>query len=41
MASKKVKMNLVGQDGNAFALLGTFSRKAKEQGWSKAEIELS
>ena len=35
---KRVKMTLVGLDGNAFVLMGTFSANAKKQGWSKAEI---
>lgn len=36
---KKVKMNLVGLDGNAFSLMGAFSRNAKRQGWDKNEID--
>ena len=35
---KKVKMSLRGIDGNAFVILGTFRRKAKDQGWSDDEI---
>lgn len=35
---KKVKMTLVGMDGNAFAVLGAFSKNARRQGWSKEEI---
>jgi len=35
---KKVKMNLVGMDGNAFAILGAFSKNARRQGWSEEEI---
>ena len=34
-----VKMNLIGLDGNAFALLGAFSREAKKQGWTEEQIE--
>ena len=37
---KKVKMNLVGLDGNAFVLMGVFSRNAKRQGWTKEEIDV-
>jgi hypothetical protein len=37
---KKVKMNLVGLDGNAFSLMGAFSRNAKQQGWTKDEIDV-
>lgn len=37
--NKKVKMTLVGLDGNAFALMGAFSKEAHRQGWSKEEID--
>lgn len=37
--TKKVKLELVGLDGNAFALLGAFSRAARRQGWTSAEID--
>ena len=36
---KRVKMNLVGLDGNAFVLMGTFSRNAIRQGWTKTETD--
>lgn len=36
--TKKVRLNLVGLDGNAFALMGAFQRAAKKQGWSREEI---
>jgi predicted AlkP superfamily phosphohydrolase/phosphomutase len=36
---KKIKMKLVGLDGNAFSLMGTFRKKAREQGWNKDEID--
>lgn len=36
---KRVKLQLVGLDGNAFNLLGQFKRAAKSQGWSKDEIQ--
>lgn len=39
MISKKVHLNLVGLDGNAFSLMGTFSRQARREGWSKEEID--
>lgn len=39
MASK-VKMTLVGLDGNAFALMGAFSKNARRQGWAKEEIDV-
>lgn len=38
--NKKVKMNLVGLDGNAFMLMGAFSMNAKKQGWTKEEIDV-
>ena len=40
LVGKKVKMNLVGLDGNAFSLMGAFSVNARRQGWSKEEINL-
>lgn len=36
--NKKVVMNLVGLDGNAFSLMGEFSKRARRQGWTKEEI---
>jgi hypothetical protein len=36
---KKVNLQLVGLDGNAFSILGAFSSAAKRQGWSKEEID--
>jgi prepilin-type N-terminal cleavage/methylation domain-containing protein len=36
---KKVRMKLVGLNGNAFSLLGTFVAKAKEQGWTPDESD--
>ena len=36
--SKKVRLTLVGLDGNAFALLGAFRRAARKQGWTDEEI---
>lgn len=36
---KKVKMSLVGLDGNAFSLLAVFSGRARRQGWSQEEIK--
>ena len=37
--TKKVKLDLVGLDGNAFFLMGAFSKAAKRQGWSAEEIK--
>jgi len=39
MEMKKVKLNLVGLDGNAFFLMGAFQRAARRQGWMSEEIE--
>ena len=36
---KFVKLRLVGLDGNAFCLMGTFRYQAKKQGWTEEEIE--
>lgn len=36
---KRVKLDLVGLDGNAFALLGAFSSQARKEGWTKDEID--
>jgi ERCC4-related helicase len=36
---KKVKLKLVGLDGNAFAIMGQFQRQARSEGWSQAEIK--
>jgi len=35
---KKIDLELEGLDGNAFALIGAFTRQAKKEGWSKEEI---
>ena len=36
---KKVKLKLVGLDGNAFSILGAFSHAAKREGWTPEEIK--
>lgn len=40
VSQKKVKLDLVGLDGNAFNLLGQFQRAARKQGWSQQEIDV-
>lgn len=35
----RVSMNLVGLDGNAFALMGEFQKNARRQGWEREEID--
>ena len=37
--TKKIKLNLVGLDGNAFALMGAFQRQARKEGWTPDEID--
>jgi len=38
---KKLKTcRLVGTDGNAFALMGTFQRAARKEGWTQEEIKV-
>lgn len=32
-------MQLVGMDGNAISILGSFSREARKQGWTQPEIK--
>ncbi len=36
---KKIKLDLVGQDGNAFSLLALFQKQARKEGWAKVEID--
>lgn len=38
LPQKKVKLRLVGLDGNAYALLGAFKRRAQVEGWEAEEI---
>lgn len=35
---ERPEVSLIGQDGNAFAILGRCKRAAKESGWSQEEI---
>ena len=35
----KVELNLIGLDGNAFALMGAFRSAAREQGFHKEDID--
>ncbi|MCA0349561.1 MAG: hypothetical protein LCH35_09915 [Bacteroidetes bacterium] len=37
---KTVNLELVGVSGNAFAILGVFSRQARREGWTQEEIDL-
>lgn len=38
--AKTVNLTLVGLDGNAFSLMGAFSKQAKKEGWTKEEIDI-
>lgn len=40
LTGKTVDLNLVGLDGNEFAILGAWRRAAQRQGWTLAEITL-
>ncbi len=35
----KVKCKLVGEDGNAFAILGRFTQAARKAGWTNDQIK--
>ena len=35
---KTVNLDLVGTNGNAFAVMGVFQRQAKREGWTQDEI---
>ncbi len=37
--SKTVNLELVGLDGNAFALIGAFQKQARKEGWTPEEIK--
>ena len=39
MNTPKVRLTLVGLDGNAFALLGAFQHAARRQGWTPDAIK--
>lgn len=36
---KKVKLELIGLDGNAFALMGAFQKQARREKWTQTEID--
>lgn len=37
---KKVTLNFVGMDGNAFILMGAFRKHARLEGWTNQEIQV-
>ena len=36
---KKIDLELVGLDGNAFSLMGAFQKQARKEGWTADEIK--
>lgn len=36
---KKLNLDLLGRDGNAFSLLGYFLKEARRNGWTEDEIK--
>ncbi len=39
LGPRPVALQLVGSDGNAFAILGRFQRAARRQGWTPEQIK--
>ena len=37
---KKINLELLGLNGNAFSLLGAFRKQAKKEGWAEEEIKV-
>ena len=37
--TKKINLDLSNIDGNAFSIMGTFSKQAKRENWSEKEIQ--
>ena len=37
--TKKVKLELIGLNGNAYSLVGAFQRAARRQGWEQEQIK--
>ena len=38
--NKRVQLELVGLDGNAFSVMGAFQRQARKEKWTQAEIDV-
>ena len=36
---KKIHLDLVGIDGNAFSILGAFRKQARREGWPESDID--
>jgi len=39
MTDKKINLNLVGLNGNAFSLMGAFQSQAHKEGWKQEDID--
>jgi len=39
METKKIDLELMGIDGNAFMIMGTFKKQARREGWTDKEIK--
>lgn len=39
IVNKQIHLRLVGLNGNAFNLLGAFSARARQEGWTSEEIK--
>ena len=37
---RKIKLNLIGLDGNAFSRLGAFTKQDKKEDWDSDEIKV-
>lgn len=37
--AKTVNFDMIGQDGNAFVLIGGWRQQARREGWSSADID--
>ena len=38
--NKKVELELIGLDGNAYSIMGAFKRAARQQGWTLEAIKV-
>jgi septum formation inhibitor-activating ATPase MinD len=39
VVNKTVNLNLIGVNGNAYAIMGAFQRQAKKENWTQEEID--
>ena len=40
VVKKEVNLSLIGLDGNAYAVMGAWEQKAKDENWTEEEIKL-